>query len=550
MKVLPPNIDDPPREGTLDLSELTSTIGRRKFLVLGIAVAVTLLAALYSYSRTPVYTSTAEVLVRPILTNPLESIPLDRISLQTEIRIATAGAVADLARDRMGSEDSPTSLLKKVAVTAPQDTQVLEFAYSDPGAQEAQRGADAFANAYLDFKADQAVESIAQHTSTLQASIDELDGEIRDLNDKVSKAIEGTPEWKDLVDRRNAVETTRLAVQNQLATVSSLSINPGEVIQPAVLPTSPSHPDHRIDLMLGALLGVVIGVGTALASERRRDRIGSQASLEQILEAPVLGVIPRMSPGQRKATRPVIVQDPRSPVAEAFRTLRTNLLAVSERPPVQSLLVTSASSGEGKTTTAATIAAAVAQLGRDVVLISADLRFPRVHTLLGLSNDRGLGQVLTGQLDLEEALCESTIPRLRVLPSGPIDEVEEPVGLIQSETMLDVIARCSESALLIIDGPPIMSVADSLVLATMVDAVLFVADAETGQRVAIVQSRYLLRQLDARVVGGVLNNVDGWSASRGGYGTYDQRRGLLDRILVPERNRGGRAPVEPSEVET
>lgn len=542
------DIDDLPPERTIDLRAFLEAIARRKRLVLGVAVIVTALAALYSYSRTPVYTSTAEVLIRPILTNPLESIPLDRISLQTEIRIATSTAVADLARDRMGSKESVKSLLKNVAVTAPQDAQILEFAYSHPDAQEAQQAAQALADAYLDFKTEQAIGSIARHTSTLQVSIDMLDGKISALSEGISKAIEGSPEWEDLVHQRNSVETTRLALQNQLATISTLSIDAGQVIQPAELPTSPSRPDHRLDLLLAALLGLVMGVGSAWVSEHLRDRIESQASLEQILEAPVLGVIPRMSADQKKTTWPITLDEPKSLAAEAFRTLRTNLLAVSARPSIKTLLVTSAWVGEGKSTIAANIAVALGQLRRDVILISADLRFPRVHTFFGLGNDRGLGQVLTGEVTLEEAMCESPIPQLRVLPSGPVAGIAEPVELFQSDQMLDVIARCADSAFVIIDGSPILTVADSLVIATMVDAVLFVADAQSGRRAAIAQSRSQLRQVDARVVGGVLNGVDGRRAARGGHGAYDYRRGFLHRILVSERNRGGRSAVRPSEV--
>ena len=542
------HIDDLPPEGTIDLREFLDAIARRKRLVLGVAAIVTALAALYSYSRTPIYTSTAEVLIRPTLTNPLESIPLDRISVQTEIRIATSAAVADLARDQMDTQDSVKLLLEHVAVSAPQDAQVLRFSYSHPDAREAQRGAQAFADAYLAFKSEQAVESIARHTSTLQTEIDELDEEISAFNESISRTLEGSSEWEGLVDQRNAVETTRLALQNQFATISTLSIDAGQVIQPAEVPSSPSRPDHRLDLLLGILLGLLIGVGFALVSERLRDRIESQASLEQILEAPVLGVIPRMSAGQKRAARPVTLDEPKSLAAEAFRMLRTNLLAVSARPSVKTLLVTSAWMGEGKSTIAANIATALAQMGRDVVLVSADLRFPRVHAFFGLGNDQGLGQVLTGEVTLEEALCESPVPQLRVLPSGPVAGIAEPVELIQSDKMLDVIARCAESDFVIIDGSPILAVADSLVIATMVDAVLFVADAQSGRRAAIAQARYQLRQVDARVVGGVLNGVDGWKATRGGYGAYDYRRGLLYRILVSETNRGGRSDVGPSDV--
>ncbi len=533
MTALSRQIDDLAPEGSIDLRDFLDAIVRRWRLVVVVTLVVTALAALYSYTRTPSYTSTAEVTVRPTLTNPLEPVRLDDISLQTEMRIATSGHVAELAREKMGADDSVTSLLKHISVTAPAETTILVFTYSDRDPQTAQAGAQAFAEAYLEFKRNEAMDSIEARVGALDEDIKEFTEQIRLKDDEIAGYVEGTTEWADARLARDRLVSQQLAAEGTRQTVLSLSTDPGRLIDDAQVPASPSHPDHRLDLVLGILLGLVIGVGVALVSERLHDRIESQAALEQILEAPVLGVIPRISTGPKHGTRPITLESPKSVAAEAFRTLRTNLLAVSARPPVKTLLVTSAWMGEGKSTVAANLATAIAQLDRDVVLISADLRFPRVHTVFGLGNDRGLGQVLMGELALDDAILESPVPQLRVLPSGPVAGVAEPVELIQSDKMLDVIARCAEADFVIIDGSPILTVADSLVLSTMVDAVLFVADAQSGRRAAIAQARYMLRQVDARVVGGVMNG--GWRTARGGYGAYDYRRGLLYRLLVADR---------------
>lgn len=548
MSALSRSMDEVPVEGSIDLHELVVTVRRRKWLVLSVTALAVAVAALYSYSRTPMYASTADLLVRPILTNPLETNPAEQISLLTEMRIVTSAAVADVASDLMGNPDDVATLMSRVFVTAPEDTQILKISYSDPDPGQARRGAQAFADAYLAFKSEQAVEAIARYTTTLQTEIDDLNQQLSELNRTISTLSRRSPQWEDQVNRRSAVETTRLALQGQLATLTTLSIDPGQVIQPADLPTSPSSPKHRLDLALGMLVGLVAGVGLAMVSERTRGGIGSQSALEELLEAPVLGVIPRVSAGRRKPARPVTVQMPRSVAAEAYRTLRTNVLAVTARPPVKSLLVTSAWLGEGKSTTAANLAAALAQLGKRVVLISADLRFPRVHTFFGVANERGLGQVLTGELPLAEALCETPVPDLRVIPSGPVTGIAEPVELLQSDRMKDVIARCGAADFVIVDGPPTLAVADSLVLATMLDAVLFVADARKGKRAALAQSQYQLRQVGARVLGGVLNGVEGWKKGRGGYGPYDYRRGLLYRILVPEPTPNGHTEPSVSEL--
>jgi capsular exopolysaccharide synthesis family protein len=525
-------MDETVAEGTVDLHAFLATIIRRKWLVLGVTQLAIVLAALYSFNRTPIYTSQADLLVRPILTNPLEGNPLEQISLQTEIRIVTSSVVADLARETMGPEYSVEELAGSVSVSAPQDAQILEITFSDPSAGRSRQGAQAFADAYLEFKSEQAIDSIARQTSTLQSEIDLLNQEVSQLNRQIATLPRRTAAWADAVDRRSAFETTRLSLQNQLATLSTLSIDPGQVIQPALLPSSPSSPKHRLDVLLGLIIGLVGGVGLASVTERSRDRIESPGALGQILEAPVLGVVPRFS-YSRRSTQPVTIEAPRSVAAEAFRTLRTNLLAVSARPRVKTLLVTSARAGEGKSTIASNVAAVLAQLGRDVVLISADLRAPRLHTYFGLSNERGLGQVLSGDITLADALCDSPIPHLRILPSGPVTSIDEPVELMQSDRMEDVIAQCQAGDFVIIDGSPVLAVADSIVLATMVDAVLFVADTRHGRRAAIAQSRSQLSQVGARVIGGVLNGGAGRKAQRA-YGAPEPGRGLFARSRVPE----------------
>lgn len=542
------NVEEGSSETTIDLRQFLATIVRRRWLVLVVTLGVTTLAALYSFTRPAVYTSSADVLVRPILANPLEPLQTDRMSLPTEMRIATSAAVSSIAMSRLGSTGDPNALLADVSVTSPDDAQIIEISFSALDRKDAQRGAQAFADAYLDFKTDQAVTTITQRASTLQTGINKLADQINALNDKMAGLLSGRPERADLVDQRSALETTRLTLQTQLATVTALSTDPGSVIQPAEVPSSPSRPKHPIDLSLGVLIGLMIGIGLASASERLRDRMDRPESLERLLEAPVLGVIPKLSGGQRKLDRPVTLEQPKSQAAEAFRMLRTNLLAHGARPPVRTLLVTSAWPREGKTTVATNLAATLAQVGRDVVLISADLRFPRAHTYFGLDGESGLGQVLMGEVTLDEALYASPVPHLRVLPSGPVEGVAEPVELIQSEKMLEVIERCAETDFVIIDGSPILAVADSLVIATMVDVVLFVADARNGKTATVAQSRYQLRQVGANVIGGVLNGVEGWKRAHGGYGAYDYQRSLLSRILTPEPNGNGRSDVVPPEL--
>jgi tyrosine-protein kinase len=534
------DMEELPPEGTLNLQEFLASIRRRRWLVLAVTLLVTGLAALYSFTRTPMYSTSANVLLRPILTNPLDTSPSDQISLPTEIKVATSATVADLARQLIGSSSPAVPwLLDHVSVTAPEEAQILEITYSDSDPRMAQDGAQAFADAYLQFKRQQALDTIASYSSTVQAQIETLDQEMTELTQDMAALDPRTPPWQELLEQRRGIRTTRVALKNELVTLNTLTVDPGQVIQPAELPAAPTTPRHRVSIAVGLLLGLAAGVVLASASERLRDRVQSRDDLEQGLVAPVLGVIPKVSARKRRSARLATIDDPRGLAAESYRTLRTNFLAVKGRPPVKTVLVTSAGRGEGKTTVAATLAAALAQLGKEVVLISGDLRHPRVHALLGVDNDRGLAQVLAGETPLSEALCYAPIPfpYLRVLPSGPVTGILDPVDLLQSNRMLDILVQCSDADFVLIDSAPILEVADSLVLAEMVDGIVFVADAQKVTRAAVSQARDQLRQVRGRVLGGVLKGYD----PRKGRRPRDPHRGVRHRFLVSESGKSSSA---------
>lgn len=540
-------------EGSLDIREFLGKVARRRRLVLAVAALFTALVAVYSYSRPSVYLSTAQVLVRPILVAPLEPDPLDNVSMSTEVQLVSSTPVAELAGEAIGSPLGPPELLRHVSVTSPENTQIFVVSFSAPDPEGARRGAQAFAKAYLTFKSEQADLAIRGYSDRYQDQIAELDTQIAGLETELETLEPDSAEEADVLSRRSALENAKLAFQSQLADVSTLSTDPGEVIQAAALPSSPVSPNHELDLALGLFLGLAAGVTLASAREQLRDRIQSPFVLRRCLKAPTLGVIPRAYLLSGATTRLVSIDEPRGAAAEAYRTLRTNLLAVCRDARAKTILVTSAHPGEGKTTTAVNLAVALAQVGRSVVLISADLRYPRLHTFFGdPNNEQGLGQVLRGTLSLADALVETRVEGLRVLPSGPVTGIDDPVELLQSDNMVDVIRRCRDADFVIVDSPPMSPVADSLVLADLLEGVLFVADAREGTRAAVLQSRHQLEQVGGRVLGGVLNRVHGsWSSN--GEGPYDHRRGRLYRFRYPETDEqlvsvveAERAPQAPS----
>ena len=519
-----------PSEGTLDIREFMSKIGRHKWLILLVAASVTLLVAIYSYSRPSVYESTAQFLVRPTLVQPLQSNPFDTVSMPTEMQLVTSAQVADIARQTIGGNLSLQDALDGVSVTNPANTQILDISYSAHSPAEAQQGAQAFAGAYQTYKHDQAIDTIKTSSDTIRAQITTLDGEIAELNGRIAASTDPVDQ-QSLTEQRNSLDTVRLSQQNLLASTATLSSDPGQVVEDALRPTSPVSPKHKLDLALGLLLGLIAGVVLASLRDQARDRIQGPPLVARSLDAPILGSIPRTHRLLVGTAHLASVDEPHGQAAEAYRTLRTNLLAVCRESKAKTILITSARQGEGKTSTAANLAVALAQAGRSVVLISADLRNPRVHAVFGIGNEQGLGQVLDGTLSLNEAIVETDLADLRILPSGPVDAVDEPVELLQSDRMGEVLQECCRSDFVIVDGPPIFPVADSLVLADLVDGVLFVTDAQSSTQASVAQSRRQIHQVGGRILGGILNRVPTtWSSN--GYDADHRWRGLLGGHLL------------------
>jgi capsular exopolysaccharide synthesis family protein len=568
---------------TVTLHDVMTTLRRQRWSVLGVTLVVTMLAAAYSLTRTPTYTSTAEVLARSTLTSPFDSNAPD-VNLQTESRVVTSTAVAEIARTLLNSSARPEQLLDRVSVTVPPEAEVMEVTFSDTDPASAKAGAEAFAEAYLQFRSQQATETVARYANSLQTQIGDLDTQIAAQNRAVGKLDPNSESWREAMRELDSLEAMRISLQQQLATATTVSVDPGQVIQKAGLPRSPSSPRHGFDIAMGLFLGLVLGVVLAVARDRYRDRITDADALEQSTGVPVLGLVPRLRASRRRPVKLVALTEPTSGAAEAYRALRTNLLAISSRSSsgqgrggaheqpttgsrsrlrprsLKTILVTSAEMAEGKTTTAANLAVCLALAGKEVVLIDADMRYPRVHALFDMPNDEGLAQVLAGELSVADSLRASEIPHLRVLTSGAVSRGEarvageqqgaitllNPAELLQSGSMLEVLAYCRDAEFVVIDSPPVLGVADSLPLASMVDGIIIVADARKGTAASVGAAAYQLDQAGGHLVGGVLNAFDPAGAAAG-YGSNDYRIGLMYRRRVSKPSEGnGSAPDSES----
>jgi polysaccharide biosynthesis transport protein len=537
-------------ESSLDFRGLTAILRHRKGLILGIAIPVILLTMLYSYHRGPVYTATATLYVRPAL-SPLTQItrPTD-ISAKTEMNVATSGAVATLARQSMRPTPRVDWLLRHVSANMTDGTQVLSISFSAHTPSRAQQGAEAFANSYLTYRQQQS-QALVQgaldaDTNQLQA----IGGQIQKLSAQLQTMPQGSSRRADVQSRLSLLTSQSLAVQSDLASLQTITTAPGEVINPASVPTSPSSPRHVLDLAIGVIVGLLLGVGAALIKDRSTNSVRTPADLEDALAAPVLASIPKTTWRGRERIGLAVARNLRTPTADAYRRLRTSLLSTAPAG-TKTLLITSALNGEGKTTAVANLGVGLAEIGRRVIMISADLRRPALHRLFRSKTQFGVARVLAGRVSPSKAIQKTSIPNLRFVPTGALSSEVEPVNLLQREHMLELLAECSSDAdFVLVDSPAVLGVPDSLVLAPQVDGVILVADARRARWEDVSMARDEIERAGGTVIAGLLNRTEGSRRNRLAWDRIadlsfsPQQRFFPGRRVRAEPALNGKRPIE------
>lgn len=298
---------------------------------------------------------------------------------------------------------------------------------------------------------------------------------------------------------------------NAAAGISSSNI---AIVDPADPPMAPSSPNLLLNLALAAGLGIGVAGLAVLLRDQLEDQIRVPEDIEQKINLPVLGVIPTTHNDD-----PVeALLDPKSPISEAYNSLRGALLYSTTSGLPNLLLVTSAEPAEGKSTTSLAIARSFAMTGKKVLLIDADLRRPSVHRITGKNNSKGLSSVLTAQDSLQNVIVASDHANLHVMPSGPIPA--SPTELLGSPKMAAILEQMTEAFdLVVIDSSPVLGLADSPVLAALADGVVLVIEAGRAHQRVTKSALRRLRAMSPVILGAVMTKFDP-SKSANGYSAY------------------------------
>jgi capsular exopolysaccharide synthesis family protein len=523
-----PAVTMSPSDGSpLDLRDYLSILWARKWIILAIVAATTTAALLYSYFQEPVYTSSAEVVVFPARFDPNQpsAAPgFGLININTEQQVANSMPVAQIAsRDLAALGLHPGSM----SVTAIFDTEALMFTASSPNPASAQATADAYANAYLELRRDSVLSGLEDVRRPYETRIAEIDKEAGELAQTIPTILD-EGERGILTTRYGLLLTERATQVEKLNSfVSPNNVRVGNVVQSAPFPTSPANSSHIKDGSLGLIVGLALGIGMAFFRDRLDERVRGRQELELRSGAPVLAFIPHFP---RINGSLIMVRHPASEAAEAYRALRVRLMQAAARDGFKTVLVTSSLPSEGKTSTVANLGVALAEEDRRVVLLSADLRRPRLQMYFPASKT-GLTDVLSGKRTALEALSSTETKQLWVLHAGTDLAARSPLQLLDSAAMEKLLVTLRGFAdIVLIDTPPLLTSTDIAALVPMTDGVLFVADPRRVQRPMVEAARHEFEVLGAPIIGVVVNNYDPrrFRTYGSGYYTYsdrDQRNG-------------------------
>ena len=488
-----------------------------------------------SLQKTPTYQAEAKILVTTQGSSILNGANGDAVrTLANEAALATSDQFRALVTKQVGR---PIPVSAKPST----DSDVLIFTAKAPTAAKAAKNVNDYAKAFVDIRKQIAQTGLESQSKELQSNIDadtqrlaQLDAQEQQIRDQVTAAGADDNQVKTLQNTlQNLVQShtdERQNLNSQLGSlrdrqqliglldVVSTSGQPQSdvsVLKLANVPKTPVSPNIPQDATIAIVIGLLLGLCVAYGREQLEDHVRGRLDLEtDFPEIPVLAAIPY----DRDSESEIATADRgKSQVAESYRKLRTALEFLSLSQHVGVVQITSSSAGEGKTTIAVNLAAAVAQAGQNVVLLCADFRIPRAHHYFDLDNEVGLAQVLQGEADLGSVVHKTQVENLYVVPSGKVPI--NPAELLDSDTAHRVVEMLSKKFdLVVVDTPPVLPVADPLITATMVDAVLMVVRSRQSRRRQVRRSMETLEQVQVPVAGLVLNNESAEEAHAYGYG--------------------------------
>lgn len=516
--------ENEPEEIAIDIKKYLSLFWQWAWLIALITILASVVAYIISIRTTPVFRASSRVLVDVPSYNMNEYTALvtSQQLTQTYSELMTKTSVLINLIDQLGLNINADVLSKMITVEELPGTQIIRITVesTDP------RATAIIANTIVDVFSQELQEMqsgrYATSKSNLETQLQDVQNEIDTLTIQLQGQASETDanqlgarlaEYKQIFSSLlGSYEQIRLAEAQRLASVV--------VIESAPIPTNPIKPRTNMNLAVGSISGFLLSMISVFVFEALDDKINTPDDVKEHIKLPVLGIIDAYA--QDNGGQIIAATQPRSPTAEEFRGLRTNLNYAAVDRTLKSLLITSAEPGEGKTSIVVNLAIVFAQSGLNTFLMDCDLRRPALHERLSLSNRIGLTSLIFNEKpNLSESVWQSPYENLQVITSGNLPP--NPSEVLASTRMRETLQQIKDQAdIVIIDTPPIMAVSDALVLAPQVDGVLIVIQPGKTKIKTVKNIVEQLRRANANLLGVVIKFMDGRRhhyARRYGYNT-------------------------------
>lgn len=492
-----------------------------------LVVLATILAAgaafITSRLQVPIYQATTQLLIDQapnIQTSDYTDILTSKRQDRTYAQMLTNRPVLEATLEGLGDGIDVDDFEDAIEIQLVRDTQLIEVSVEHTSPVQAKKLANELVAVFIVQNASLQENRFKELKDNLRAQLDEFEDQINK-----TKAAIGDPETprSELDDLQTELaqyqtsHTTVLQSYEELRLIEAQSASNVIQVEPAVIPLEPVRPRTLLNTVLAGVVGAMLAVGTVFLIEYLDDTVKSTEEASQVLGLPILGFFARAD--HTEDGKLFVASEPRSPISEAFRALRTNIQFAGVDRPIRTLLVTSPGPGEGRSTVASNLAVVIAQGGKKVVLLDADMRKPRVHRLMGLSNKVGISEFFKQPArDLRSVVQHWGDGDLDVVTSGKVPP--NPAELLGSERMSQLLDMFKgKYDFVVIDSPPVGVVTDPTVLSARVDATLLVVEPKKTKLGAAIAAVEQLRRADANVIGVVFNNVQ---LKRAGYYTgYD-----------------------------
>lgn len=509
-------------ESPISLKEYFYLFRSWLWLIVLSGVLAGLAAYIVSARSTPIYETSTRLLVSdPPAMRSIEytGITTTQTMARTYTEILVDRPVLQGVIDELKLKTTPEDLKKSILVELVRDTQVVVVTVQSASPQRAADIANSIASVFTERIRQLQSERYAATQEGLAQQVKDMEAQIDDTNKALGRETDTS---KQLQLEARLTEYRRLysnLVTNfeQVRLAEAQTSTTVVVSEPAAVPHVPVSPKTMRNTLLALFAGMLLAAGSVVGIDALDDSIKNPDDIRQKFNLPILGVI---ASHEGAVDMPVTQSEPRSPVSESFRALRTNIMYASVDRPIRRILVTSATPQDGKTTVSANLAVVLAQGEKKTVLLDADLRRPRVHKMFGVLNRLGLMNLFIRSSDaVLEVIHPMNVPGLSVITSGSLPP--NPAELIASHKMTQILDWLTDTFdVVVIDTPPVLAVTDAVALSHSVDGVILVAKPGVTKLSAFRQTVERLQAVGAFLLGVVLNEVEPRSRKYGYY--YDR----------------------------